>query len=179
MQLIDSRDNEKDNLNVIPIATVITGKDGTYLFDGLPPGEYEVRFIHPQGGVIYGYPVSDEPGVDLAAGTIRKLILEGGEHIDEQNLPIDPSGVVYDSETRETVAGATVTLVAPPGFDADRDLIGGQDNMSQITGEDGLYQFLFFTSAPSGVYSLTIVEPMGYLAGTSTLIPPVLIRQIF
>ena len=171
VQLIDSRDNEKDNVNVIPIATVITGKEGTYLFDGLPPGEYEVRFIHPQGGVIYGYPVSDEPGVDLGAGTIRKLKLEAGEHIDEQNLPIDPSGVVYDSETRETVAGATVTLIAPPGFDPDRDLIGGQDNMSQVTSDDGLYQFLFFTSAPSGEYRLEVTEPIGYLPGISTKIP--------
>ncbi|XQW84976.1 SdrD B-like domain-containing protein [Thalassotalea piscium] len=171
VQLIDSRDNGKDNANVTPIATVITGKDGTYLFDGLSPGEYEVRFIHPQGGVIYGYPVSDEPGVDLTAGTIRKLILEAGEHIDEQNLPIDPSGVVYDSKTRETVAGATVTLITPPGFDPDRDLIGGQDNMSQITSDDGLYQFLFFNSAPSGEYRLVVTEPMGYLPGVSTQIP--------
>lgn len=170
VELIDSRVDAKNNLDITLIARVITDSDGKYLFDGLSPGEYEIRFIHPQGGVIYGYPVSDEQGVDLTAGTIRKLVLEESEHIDNQNLPIDPSGVVYDSKTREAVAGASVTIVGPPGFDPDRDLIGGLNNVSQITSDDGIYQFLLFNSAPTGVYLLDIIEPAGYLPGVSTRI---------
>lgn len=171
VRLIDSRTDSKDHINITPIATVITDSNGYYLFDGLSPGEYEVIFVHPQGGVVYGYPVSDEPGVDLSAGTIRKITLEVGEHIEYQNLPIDPSGVVYDSQTREAVAGATVTIIGPSGFDANRDLVGGQENITQITGDDGMYQFLLFTSAPSGIYTLAVTEPLGYLPGVSSLIP--------
>lgn len=170
VELIDSRNNPKNNSDITVIATVTTDSEGNYLFDGLSPGTYEVRFIHPQGGVIYGFPVSDEPGVDLTAGTIRQLSLAASEHIEHQNLPIDPSGVVYDSKTREPVAGATVTIIGPAGFDADRDLIGGQENISQVTGEDGLYQFLLFNSAPSGVYHLEVVSPIGYLPGVSSQI---------
>lgn len=171
VQLIDSRANPKDNLNVTPIATVITDSSGEYLFDGLSPGTYEVRFIHPQSEVIYGYPVSDEVGVDLTAGTIRNITLAESEHVDEQNLPIDPSGVVYDSKTREPVSGATVEISGPAGFNAELDLVGGQANSSQVTSENGLYQFLLFDSAPSGIYHLTITEPSGYLPGVSISIP--------
>ena len=167
VELIVSRDDPKDNSNITVIATLTTDSEGNYLFDGLSPGQYEVRFIHPQGGVIYGYPVSDESEVDLTGGTIRGLMLEAGEHIEDQNLPIDPSGVVYDSKTREPVSGATVTISGPAGFDPDQDLIGGQGNVTQITGENGLYQYLLFSSAPAGIYTLTVIEPTGYLPGVS------------
>ena len=172
VELIESRTDPKVNTNIMVIATLITDNDGNYLFDGLSPGEYEVRFIHPQGGVIYGYPVSDEPGVDLTAGTIRQITLEAGEHIDEQNLPIDPSGIIYNSQTREPVAGATVTLTGPAGFDPSKDLIGGEANVVQVTGDDGIYQYLLFDTAPAGVYELTVVEPPSYLPGISSQILP-------
>lgn len=171
VELIDSRSNPKDNGAITPIASVITNEQGEYLFDGLSPGNYEVRFIHPDGGILYGYPVSTEPEADVTAGTIANLTLDKREHITKQNLPIDPSGLVYNSKTREPVAGATVTISGPSGFDAERDLVGGQANVSQITADDGLYQFLLFNSAPAGTYELTVVEPpAGYLPGVSTLI---------
>jgi len=171
VELIESRLDPKNNTNIRHIATVVTDSNGEYLFDGLSPGEYEVRFIHPQGGVIYGYPVSNEAGVDLTAGTIRKLTLEQSEHITHQNLPIDPSGIVYDSKSREPVAGAIVSIIGPTGFNPEKDLVGGQGNVSQTTSNDGLYQFLLFNTAPAGIYQLSIVEPTGYLPGVSTRIP--------
>ena len=171
VELIDTRANPLNNSDLTPIATVVTATDGEYLFDGLSAGTYEVRFIHPQTETVYGYPNSTEADVDLTFGTIRNLTIGAGEHIEEQDLPIDPSGVVYDSKTREPVAGATVTITGPSGFDPDRDLVGGTNNIVQITDETGLYQYLLFNSAPSGVYRLNIVEPNGYVAGVSQSIP--------
>lgn len=171
VELLESRENPKNNEQYTIIATVNSESDGSYLFEGLSAGLYEVRFIHPQGGVIYGYPVSSYPGVDLTAGTIRNITLTAGEHIPDQNLPIDPSGIVYNSKTREPVAGATVVFSGPAGFDPDRDLVGGSANVTQITANDGLYQYLLFTSAPSGTYTLTVTQPTGYIPGVSTIIP--------
>ncbi len=170
VQLIDTRDNPKNNQDITPIAVVKTDSNGRYLFEGLSPGVYEVRFMHEQNGAIYGYGVSDEPGADLSFGTIRNITLEVGEDIVEQNLPIDPSGIVYDSKTREPVAGATVRFEGPAGFDPERDLVGGLDNVEQITGADGVYQFLIFNSAPKGVYTLVVTEPTGYLPGVSRVL---------
>ncbi|GHE88911.1 SdrD B-like domain-containing protein [Thalassotalea profundi] len=170
VQLIDTRDNPKNNEDITPIAVVKTDINGRYLFEGLSPGIYEVRFIHEQNGAIYGYGVSDEPGVDLSFGTIRNITLDVGEDIEDQNLPIDPSGVVYDSKTREPVAGATVRFEGPVGFDPERDLVGGLANVEQITGNDGVYQFLIFNSAPKGVYTLVVTEPNGYLPGVSKVL---------
>mgnify|MGYP000144404910 CR=1 FL=1 len=171
VQLLQTREDAKDNDNLTVIATVISDADGQYLFDGLSAGIYEVRFIHPDGGTIYGYPVSDEAGADVSMGTIRNLTLTAGEHIDQQNMPIDPSGVVYDSQTREPVAGASVEIRGPAGFDPARDLVGGKDNLVQTTDETGLYQFLLFTSAPAGDYEIVVTEPAGYLPGVSSFIP--------
>ncbi|MBU2923148.1 SdrD B-like domain-containing protein [Colwellia sp. 1_MG-2023] len=170
VQLIDTRDNPKNNQDITPIAVVKTDSNGRYLFEGLSPGVYEVRFMHEQNGAIYGYGVSDEAGVDLSFGTIRNITLEVGEDIENQNLPIDPSGIVYDSKTREPVAGATVRFEGPAGFDPERDLVGGLDNVEQITGADGVYQFLIFNSAPKGVYTLVVTEPTGYLPGVSRVL---------
>lgn len=170
VQLIDTRDNPKDNENITPIAVVKTDSNGRYTFEGLSPGVYEVRFMHEQNGAIYGYGVSDEAGVDLSFGTIRNITLDVGEDIEDQNLPIDPSGIVYDSKTREPVAGAVVRFEGPAGFDPERDLVGGLDNVEQITGVDGVYQFLIFNSAPKGVYTLVVTEPTGYLPGVSRVL---------
>lgn len=171
VELLESRADVKNNENYTLIATVYSEADGSYLFEGLSQGLYEVRFIHPEGGVIYGYPVSDYVGVDLTGGTIRNINLPVGEHIPEQNLPIDPSGIVYNSKTRAPVPGATVEISGPSGFDPDRDLVGGSNNVTQITASDGLYQYLLFTSAPSGTYTLSVTEPAGYIPGVSTIIP--------
>ena len=171
VQLIDTRDNPKDNDNITSIAQVVTSSDGNYIFEGLSPGVYEVRFIHPQTGAIYGYGESDEAGVDLSFGTISNITLGAGEDIGEQNLPIDPSGIVYDSNTREPVSGATVRFEGPPGFDPETDLVGGINNIEQVTGTDGAYQFLIFNTAPAGIYTIIVTEPSGYLPGVSRLIP--------
>ena len=171
VDLLEHRQDPDNYTDTILIASTVTASDGSYRFDGLPPGIYEVQFRHPQGGMLYGTPVSTAPGTDTSKGTIRNLVLSEGEQVVEQNLPVDPSGIVYDSQTREPVEGATVRISGPAGFEADRDLVGGSANVEQITGSDGLYQFLLFSTAPTGTYTLVVTEPAGYLPGLARSIP--------
>jgi uncharacterized repeat protein (TIGR01451 family) len=110
--------------------------------------------------------------VQLVGGAIQNVTIGSGANIVEQNLPTDPSGVVYDAVTRQPVAGATVTFTGPAGFDATTQLVGGAANASQVTGSNGFYQFLLAPSAPSGTYAISVVAPAGYLPGASVMLPP-------
>ncbi len=170
---IIQRANPLDNTNYTLIATTATDASGGYQFTGLLPGSgYEVRFRHPVTGLVYGSPLSSEAGVDLSYGTIRGLTLSAGDNILEQSLPLDPAGVVYDSLDRTPLAGAVVSVTGPAGFDPAIHLVGGVANVNQTTAADGFYQFLFLVTAPAGTYTLSVVEPSGYLPGGSVLIPP-------
>ena len=59
-----------------------------------------------------------------------------GDNTVNQNLPIDPNGVVYSSaRARSPVAGAIVTLTGPGGSDPSVLLLGGSDQVT--TGVNG------------------------------------------
>ena len=140
------------------LATTTTASDGSYSFTGIPPGSnYGVIFRRAQGNYIYGY----IDGLTLASNSVTS----------EQNQPIDPSGIVYDSVTRLPVPGAVVTLSGPAGFNPAVHLIGGAANVSQTTDATGEYQFLLEPTAPAGLYSLSVTNPAGYVPGPSTAIP--------
>ena len=160
--------------NYTLIASTTTDALGQYSLVGLPaPSTYEIRFLHPSGGYIYGHPISVWPGVDLTYGTIRNLTLAAGDNATNQDLPLDPSGVIYDAVTRLPVAGATITISGPPGFNPAVHLVGGAANVSQTTDATGLYQFLLINTAPAGTYTLAITAyPTGYVPATSTIIQP-------
>ncbi|HEX5394654.1 MAG TPA: SdrD B-like domain-containing protein [Rhodocyclaceae bacterium] len=171
-------------LNGTLVATTHTDNAGAYLFSGLVPGSgYQVRFRDPVSGSLLGQPLPNETGSTFvsgsvstanpagatnAAGTLSNLTLSAGTTVLEQSLPLDPSGVIYDSVTRLPVSGATITISGPGGFSA-ADVVGG--SLSQTTGSTGFYQFLLFNTAPAGVYTLTVTSPAGYLPAPSALIP--------
>ena len=170
------------------IQSTTTDAAGHYHFDAVPPGSgYEVRFREPASGAVYGKPVTNETGATIAAGTVgpanpggadprggtlRGLTLAPGSALDEQSLPIDPTGVVYDSVSRQPIVGATVSISGPAAFDPATHLVGGANNAQQVTGNSGFYQFLLLPSAPAGVYSISVTPPPGrYTPGASSLIP--------
>lgn len=104
--------------------------------------------------------------------TGRTLIfLQAGDNVIEQSLPLDPSGIVYDSATRLPVAGAKVTFSGPAGFDPAQHLLGGAANQNQVTGPDGYNQFLLVGGAPAGNYTLTITPPAGYSFPSAQIAP--------
>lgn len=140
------------------IATTMTAPDGSYRFDGLPPGsDYTVIFRSPDGNYVYGF--------------IENIVLTASAELTEQNQPIDPSGVVYDALTRLPVPGAVVRLTGPGGFDPAIHLVGGTANLLQTTQTTGEYKYLLFPTAPAGSYGLEVTVPAGYLQRVSTAIP--------
>ena len=159
-------------LNGSVVATATTDSDGNYAFDGLVPGGgYELRFRHPRSRVVYGGPVSSHPGTTTKRGTIRGIALGNGEVATAQNLPLDPSGVVYDAVTRRPVPGAVVRILGPAGFDPAVHLLPAQ--AQQTTGPDGRYRFDMQAGHPGGVYRVAITPPVGYLPSfPSAILPP-------
>ena len=173
------------------VATATTGADGGYSFTDIPPGSnYNLLFRAPGNGVAFGSARPNETGAramdgvvsaanpagaTFTTGQLKGLTLLPGSNTPQQSLPLDPSGVVYDSIKRVPVPGAVVKIVGPPGFDPASQLLGGIGNVTQTVGTDGIYQFLLLPGAPAGNYSFTVTPPSG---GTynptqpSAIIPP-------
>ena len=173
-------------LDGVIVGSTISATDGSYSFANISPGSgYQVKFRATANGAIFGKPVTNEDGVtfdgvdaaknptgaNTTDGTLKSMTLVSGNNYTKQSLPVDPSGVVYDSITRLPVSGATVTLSGPGGFSAATHLVGGTASATQVTGANGYYQFLLLAGAPSGTYTLTITPPSGYIPLPSAIIP--------
>jgi len=187
------------------VGSAITTADGSYRVINLIPGvAYGVRFRDPQSRVIFGYPVNGEtapgssgascanglPAVGTASSCVGTganphltVVLAPGQDLPQQSLPVDPSGVVYDSGLRQPVPGAIVTLEpvgSCSGWNPATDLVGATlggytingHAVAMTVGNDGFYQFLFGPSAPAMCqFSLTVSPPAGYTS-PSVAIPP-------
>ncbi|WP_439115620.1 SdrD B-like domain-containing protein [Hydrogenophaga sp.] len=164
----------------IVVATALTAADGSYKIVNQTPGtDYSVRFKNPSGEVVVSTPFNQAKSTEggnastgttttvlsggaIVAGAINNVTLYAGDNVVEQNLPIDPSGRVYDAVTRQTVAGAIVTLIGPNGQPVDGSLLV-QGASTMTTAADGHYRFDLLPGAPEGRYRLGITAPSGYL----------------
>ncbi len=168
------------------LAEAMTGADGRYLLTSLPAGRYDIRFFAPGAtglGAAYGTPVNGERGQPQAGSTVNtaakvlQVTLTDGALVPEQSLPVDPSGVVYDSVTRQPVAGATVTLLDGAGAPLPAACVqpGQQNQVTTSGGAAGFYRFDINPGAaaacPNAVasYQLRVTPPTGYVF-PSTLI---------
>ena len=173
------------------LGSAVTDANGRYTISDLPVGTgFSVRFYDNGGSAIFTTPFNESPVVagqqvtllgnpstgnntvigpvvvgpaTPSSSVIQGVTLYPGDNVQEQNLPLDPSGVVYDSVTRQPIAGATVRLVYEGAgrFDpATHLLIAGQDTV--VTGANGMYQFFFINNPPSGVYRLDVTPPVNY-----------------
>ena len=169
------------------VTSMTTAANGAYSFTNLPPGSgYQVKFIHPTTGTLYGHarpneqglgydngqvhPISNPTGASNLDGSLSGITLNNGDNILGHSLPLDPAGVVYDAVTRQPVSGAVVRISGPAGFTPALHLVGGQDR--HTTAGDGGYQFLLNQNAPAGVYTLSIDSyPANYLPQPSAMLP--------
>jgi uncharacterized repeat protein (TIGR01451 family) len=171
----------------------VSDTNGNYTISNLPVGSgYKVRFFDDLSNIIFGTPFNTSPvsptsglqvtqnglpstGKNTVTGpiavgpglpyaqTIDDVTLYAGDNVTEQNLPLDPSGVIYDSITRKPLAGARVKIVyeGPGVFNPATQTLAGSD--TELTGVNGLYQFFFINNPPAGVYRLEVTPPAGYL----------------
>ena len=160
------------------VQEAVTDAAGAYrMQDVTPRADYALRFLSPSG-YQYATPVDGDNGAaqsgarpDTDAGMLVDLSIAANADITGQSLPVIPSGVVYGSSNRQPLAGAMVRLSGPVGFDPARHLVGGAGNAEQRSSDEGMYQFLLTSDAPSGRYQLLTRPSAGYVS-PSTALPP-------
>jgi len=156
------------------LTSATTNSSGNYSFGSLQPGIYTVQFINANGATLAGgrFPVngdlSGNGGQSSLTGLSNINVTPGGAVVN-QSMPLDPSGVVYNSVTRQPIVGATVTLLYN-GAPINTAWVAGA-SATQVTGADGRYAFFILPAAQAGTYSLT-VSATNYNPTASTLIPP-------
>jgi large repetitive protein len=164
----------------VVVGTATTAANGAYQITGQLPGTgYSLRFRNPAGQIYGATPLNQatttlngntSTGATIPVSTgsyvvgtqISSITLYAGDNVSMQNLPIDPSGVVYDAVTRLPVAGAQVTLLfGSSGTPVPAaNIVGGNSTMT--TDASGAYQFWLEPTAPQGIYRLQVTPPTGY-----------------
>lgn len=147
----------------VVVATTTTDAQGNYRFDGLLSGPgYSIQFRNPDNNVVFNI--------------IRDVTLANNTVVIDQNLPLDPSGVVYDSITRAPVRNAVVTMLGANGSPLPAICFLSATQQNQLTDATGFYRFDIVVGAapecPTGetTYTISITPPAGYSA-PSTVLP--------
>lgn len=146
------------------VAETTTDDDGNYSIENLLSSEeYSVVFIHPETGVVF----------DM----IDEVVLLPNETTSDQNAPIDPSGIIYDSVERTPISGATLTLLGANGNPLPTACFVDASQANQTTGASGEYRFDIVPGAAAQCplteteYTISITPPTGY-SGPSSVLPP-------
>jgi uncharacterized repeat protein (TIGR01451 family) len=172
-------------------ASAVTDANGNYSLVGVPEGDYQLRFRAPgdsgSAGPVIGIPVNGEQNnpqansrLDLQTRTLLVTVV-AGTTLPQQSLPLDPSGVVYDSNSRLPLGGAVLELRTPGGAPLPAAcLLPGQQGQ-RTTGSGltaGMYRFDLLVGAdpacPTAVtaYTIRITAPAGFAPPPSGVIAP-------
>lgn len=140
-------------------AVTVTGGDGRYRFDGLPPGSYSVAFVAPAGMVFTtreAAAATEETGsgADPATGTTAMLELRPGTELPAVDaglyLPAELHGFVFRDRNGDLLHGPGDAPVAdlPVRLAAE-----GREIASVVTGADGSYRF---ANVPPGTVTVLV-----------------------
>jgi uncharacterized repeat protein (TIGR01451 family) len=179
-----------------PLAAATTDDQGLYSFNGLAPvdptaasGAYTLIFNAPD--VVEFFPAGSDVGLGetlTQVGSSGLMITtdinsRAGSNAANENLPIDPAGVVYNSVTRQAAQNTRVELLTTDGRPLPQSCFITPAHLDsqqgQITSREGFYRFdLNFSNAdcPAGasnyVISVSVLNDEGsYVRTTSTVIP--------
>ena len=150
-----------------PIAEAVTGDSGSFELPVLPTGTYRFTVVTSAGVVIAGV-----DGVEVTDQTPAQV-----------NIPIDPSGRVYDSVTGALIDGAIIRIYRDNDADNDpfdeeslrtRELVEPEDlehptQQGQRTAHGGMYQFAV---RRAGRYIIEVEAPgVAYLSPSARIVP--------
>ncbi len=143
------------------VQTATTGSGGAYTFSNVAPGTYKIEF---ESSGNYRAKARSSVGNNNSHFVTSISVADASTDLTGVDaVVIDPAGVVYDTVTRQPVAGAVVTFnyngSLVPNSSLDQTL-GGPN--TQTTSADGQYSFVLNSSASDGVYTLNVTEPSGY-----------------
>jgi large repetitive protein len=146
------------------VGTATTDAQGNYRVEGLVSGPgYDIVFRNPENNVVYD--------------RIENVTLGANTTVIDQNQPIDPSGVFYDSVTRLPIAGVVARLTDVNGVPLPVICFVDPSQANQTTGASGAYRFDIVPGAapqcPVGetVYRIVATPPAGYAPGSTVILP--------
>ena len=150
------------------VATTFTNDQGEYVFDGLHPGEYQVREHQPEGyydgGERVGTAGGDESN-DLISGVALGSGMAATGYNFCEHVGVSLSGYVYhdrsndgsfDRPNEDGIGGVTLKLLDGEGNDT---------GLRAVTNSAGYYQF---SNLDAGTYRVMEVHPDGWLDGLDT-----------
>jgi large repetitive protein len=148
----------------VVVATATTDAQGNYSIPGLLSGPgYSIQFRNPENNVVYN--------------RINDVTVNAGGTVIDQNQPIDPSGVFYDSVTRQPIAGVAARLTDANGVPLPTICFLDPSQANQTSGSSGEYRFDIVPGAapqcPVGetVYRIVATPPAGFAAGSTVVLP--------
>ena len=166
-----------------PIRTMLTNADGFYSFANVMPNyatqvSYSLRFRAPGAGSRTALLGTTDSDFTDGLQRIDDIEVQEGSLWDDQNMPIDPNGVVYNSVSRGPVSGAMLELVdVRNGLSVPSSCFDDPNQQGQVTVANGYYKFdINFSdpSCPSGLnYLAQVTVPnSNFITGMSQFIPP-------
>ena len=144
------------------IATALTDVNGFYSVENIPVGDVDVRFRNPDTLVQFGM--------------IEDITLNAGLTTIDQNLPIDPSGVVYDAQTRDPIGNVNLVLLGMDNTPLPEVCFVDPAQQGQLTDPEGMYRFDIIPGANAACpvseteYQISATPPATHNLGASTLI---------
>ncbi|MGB5412353.1 MAG: hypothetical protein WBN09_12535 [Woeseiaceae bacterium] len=166
-----------------PIRATTSGADGFYAFINVIPNyattiSYSVRFRAPGASARTALLGTTDSDFTDGLQRIDDIEVQEGSLWDDQNMPVDPHGVIYNSVSRTPVSGAMLTMVdVRNGQPVQSSCFDDPNQQGQVTVSNGYYKFdMNFSepSCPSGLgYLIEVTTPDNtWVPGVSEFIPP-------